>query len=110
MADASRADERRLQLLLSALFLTDDAVLERLIPRASVAWISEWLGLGPIEHFGPHALRHLVAVQLAPRAALAYDPTNPRPRWKLIDNYLRGRVELDDAERRRIARVVAAVL
>ncbi len=103
-------EEERLQVLLSALFLREDAAAEGLVLRASAEWITEWLGLDPRDHFGAHALRHLVAVQLAPRAAISYEPTNPRPRWRLVEEYLRDLVRLDDAERTRVARVIATVL
>ena len=100
----------RVQLLLSALFLSEDTPGGELLRRAPVEWISEWLGLEPRDHFGPHALRHLVAIQLTPREAIAYEPSNPKPRWRLIDDYLRDRLVLDDRDRTRVARLVATVL
>jgi len=49
-------------------------------------------------------------VQLAPRAALDYQLSNPRPRWRLVDDYLRDRFDLEDGEREGIARLVATIL
>ena len=108
--NAESEEVARVQLLLSALFLSEESPITGLMRRAPSEWITEWLGLEPRKHFGRHALRHLVAVQLAPRSAIAYEPSNPRPRWRLIDDYLRERVALDDVDRVRIARRVATVL
>jgi 5-methylcytosine-specific restriction endonuclease McrA len=101
---------QRIQLLLSALFLSDRVPTGGLVERAPGEWVSEWLGLEPHRHFGHAALRHLVAVQLAPQAAISYDRTNPRPRWRLIDDFLQERAPLAAVDRERIARVVAGVL
>jgi 5-methylcytosine-specific restriction endonuclease McrA len=100
----------RVQLLLDALFLSEGGPEAGVLGRAPLQWISEWLGLEPATHFGDAALRHLVAIQLAPRAAIAYDRTNPKPRWRLIREYLAGRFALTDEEEVEIARLVAAVL
>ena len=107
---AEATGEQQIQLLLSAFFLAPEGVDESMLRRASMDWIAEWLGLGPREHFGTYALRHLVAVQLAPRAAISYEPTNPTPRWRLVDDYLREMADLDIVERNRVARLVATVL
>src|SRR4051794_10015392 len=99
---AERDDDARVQLLLSGLFLSGEVPHSRVLGRAPLDWIIEWLGLEPSEHFGDEALRHLVAVQLAPRSAIAYDPENPTPRWKLIDRYLAELYEVSDTDRRRV--------
>ena len=101
---------RRIQLLLSTLFLSDSVSGGGLVERAPGEWIAEWLGLEPHRHFGPAALRHLVAVQLAPQAAINYDRSHPRPRWRLVQDFLRDRAPLDAVDRERVARVVAGVL
>jgi len=108
--DLESAHVARVQLLLDALFLSGEHHTHGLLGRAPLQWISEWLGLDPANHFGETALRHLVAIQLAPRAAIAYDRANPTPRWRLVELYLRERFTLTDAERRRIARLVASTL
>jgi hypothetical protein len=100
----------RVQLLLDALFLSGEGPATGTLGRAPLQWISEWLGLEPSRHFGDAALRHLVAIQLAPRAAIAYDRSNPTPRWKLIRDYLAVRFGLAEEERTHVARLVAAVL
>jgi 5-methylcytosine-specific restriction endonuclease McrA len=100
----------RVELLLTALFLGDASDGDGLIDRAAAEWIGEWLGLQPVEHFGRESLRHLVAVQLAPRDAVAYDLNNSIPRWRLVDDYLRQRLSVRDHDRREIARTVAVIL
>jgi 5-methylcytosine-specific restriction endonuclease McrA len=100
----------RVQLLLDELFLSRATDTVGLLGRAPLQWISEWLRLDPASHFGEATLRHLVALQLAPRTAIAYESTNPTPRWKLVDEYLAGRFVLTELERERIARLVAATL
>jgi 5-methylcytosine-specific restriction endonuclease McrA len=106
----TRAGVARVQLLLEALFLEHGVDTNDAVGNAALQWVSEWLGLEPSAHFGTQTLIHLVAVQLAPRAALDYQSSNPRPRWRLIDDYLRDRFGLEDVERARISRVVATVL
>src|SRR5689334_7659575 len=101
-ADHAAAVEK-VQLLLSALFLEGGEEVHGLMHRAPGEWVAEWLGLEPTDHFGPNALRHLVAVLLAPRSAIAYDPTDPTPRWRLIDAHLAAQLALDDADRELIA-------
>jgi hypothetical protein len=103
-------DVARVQLLLSALFLSREVPAGGVLGRAPLAWVSEWLGLDPAQHFGEEALRHLVAIQLAPRSAIDYDPANPTPRWKLIDRHLAERFELSHAERAASARSIASTL
>src|SRR5262249_54949811 len=78
--------------------------------RATVDWVGEWLGLEPLDHFGRDALRHLVAVQLAPRQAITYDTSNPVPRWRLVEAYLAERTHLSDIDREEVARTIAVVL
>src|SRR5437870_2833151 len=86
--DQDGMEVARAHLLLDALFLSGDVPSGEILRRTPLQSISEWLGLDPSNHFGEEALRHLVAIQLAPRAAIAYERTNPRPRWKLINEYL----------------------
>jgi hypothetical protein len=105
-----RARVARVQLLLEAFFLEHAEGTDNAIGHAALQWISEWLGLAPLAHFGSQTLAHLVAVQLAPRAALDYQSSNPRPRWRLVDDYLRDRFGLEDAEREGISRLVATIL
>jgi hypothetical protein len=100
----------RVQLLLEALFLEYGVDTTGAVGRAALQWVAEWLGLDPWAHFGTQALAHLVAVQLAPRTAINYESSNPRPRWRLIDDYLQDRFGLEDAEREGISRLVATVL
>lgn len=104
------ADVARIALLLDALYLSGQSATATTIAAATLEWVVEWLGLHPEEHFGETTLRHLVAIQLAPRDAIAYDPSNPTPRWRLIDAHLRNIINLTDTERTRIARIVASVL
>jgi 5-methylcytosine-specific restriction endonuclease McrA len=99
----------RVQLLLDALFLAD-ASSEGVLGDAPLAWITEWLGLAPHEYFGRAVLQHLVAVQLAPRGAIAYTASNPTPRWRLIDRYLASRFPLDADQREHLARSVSSIL
>src|SRR5262249_34407625 len=80
------------------------------VGRAPLQWVTEWLGLDPASHFGEYALRHLVATQLAPRGAIDYDPSNPTPRWRLVEEYLSERYALERDETARLARGVATVL
>jgi hypothetical protein len=107
---AKEDDVARVQLLLNELFLSRKVPRDGVLGHAPLGWIAEWLGLAPSEHFGEEALRHLVAIQLAPRGAIAYDPANPAPRWKLIDGYLARRFRLSDADRVPIARAIASTL
>jgi 5-methylcytosine-specific restriction endonuclease McrA len=97
------------QLLLDALFLADTSA-EGVLGDAPLEWITEWLGLAPHEYFGRAVLQHLVAVQLAPRGAIAYSTSNPTPRWRLIDRYLASRFPIDAAQREHLARTVSSVL
>jgi HNH endonuclease len=108
--DPPQAETTRVQLLLNALFLESDGPRDGILGRVPVRWIAEWLGLDPASHFGEAALRHLVAIQLAPKAAIAYDPTNPSPRWKLVERYLAERFVIGADERVRIARLVSSTL
>ncbi|MDQ4145414.1 MAG: HNH endonuclease [Actinomycetota bacterium] len=103
-------DVAKVQLLLSALFLARTSPREGVLGDAPLRWVSEWLGLGPADHFGEDALRHLVAIQLAPTSAIDYDRTSPTPRWKLVDEYLEDRFALPGEERTPIARLVASIL
>src|SRR5262249_44767904 len=104
------AEVARIQVLLDGLFLLEDTPSGGALGKATREWIGEWLRLDPSDHFGRHALQHLVAIQLAPREAIAYDRSNPRPRWRLIDDYLGERFSLDAGERARVSRLVARVL
>jgi HNH endonuclease len=107
--DATSDEVVRAQLLLGALFLSDEAS-EGVLGHAPLEWVSEWLGLAPAAHFGREALQHLLAIQLAPRSAIMYRNANPTPRWRLIDRYLSERYALGEAERERLARTVSSVL
>jgi hypothetical protein len=108
--DVEGCSTSRIQLLLEALFMSGGTASGEVLRGASLEWITEWLGLAPTDHFGVDALRHLVAIQLAPRSALAYQESNPKPRWRLIDEYLAERYSLDDREREEIGRLVAGLL
>lgn len=103
-------DVQHVELLLEALFLEQGAKGVGAIARATLNWVSEWLRLDPAVHFGEEALAHLVAVQLAPKAAVAYETSNPRPRWRLIDDYLADQFLLDAQSRQKVARRIATVL
>ena len=108
------SDLNRIQLLLDALFLgpvtnygqEDLGVLE----STPSDWVVQWLGLDPRQHFGIPMLRHLVAIQLAPREAIAYATSNPVPRWKLIGQYLQEQFTIGTMECERVARIVAYTL
>jgi hypothetical protein len=102
--DISRA------LQLEALFLSGDPSLGTIPEDAALDWVSAWLALDPAHHFGVAALRHLVAIQLAPREAIDYDPSNPTPRWKYVDQYLADRFGIDASQGPQLARLVASVL
>jgi hypothetical protein len=103
-------DIARVQLLLNALFLSRKVPRDGVLGHAPLAWVTEWLGLEPSAHFGEEALQHLVAIQLAPRSAIQYDPANPKPRWKLIDRYLAQQFTLSDGDRVPVARLIASIL
>src|SRR4051794_1294708 len=94
-----------LAVLLEALYLDPAGPTEGHFARVELEWIVEWLRLQPDRQFGNSLLRHAVAIQLAPRSAINYSPSNPRPRWTLVEEYLRDRVVLDDQQRERVARV-----
>lgn len=105
-----RPEVTRVQLLLNALFLSSELQPGGILGHAPLRWVSEWLGLDPAEHFGEEALRHLVAIQLAPRTAINYDSSNPTPRWRLVDDYLAERFSLSAGDRVPISRLVASIL
>ena len=100
----------RAHLLLSVIVLESESVSGGDLDAAALEWISGWLALEPVDHFGQEALQHLLAIQLAPRSAIAYRSSNPVPRWRLIHGYLQSRFELESVEGERIARVVSSVL
>jgi hypothetical protein len=100
----------RIEYLLSALFLSESPRTYGVVGRVPDDWITEWLGLEPHRQFGLAALRHLAAVQLAPKAAISYDKSNPRPRWRLVEDFLRDTASLEPSDRERVARIVSSVL
>lgn len=108
--EADRASVGRVELLLEALFLEYGIDTKGAVGKAALQWIAEWLHLDPWFHFGAQTLAHLVAIQLAPRTALTYQSSNPKPRWRLVYDYLKERFRLDDAECERISRLVSAIL
>jgi hypothetical protein len=55
-------------------------------------------------------LRLRLAMHLAPQAAIAYQRSNPKPRWRLIREHLVNTFSRDANETERIARDIALVL
>lgn len=65
------------------------------------------------EDVQPQALfevRLRLALHLAPRSAIRYDATNPKPRWKLIQDYLVYSLDRDKDASEPLARAIAALL
>lgn len=100
----------RVELLLEALFLQKGIAVEGAVGEAALQWVTETLHLDPWTHIGPERIAHVVAVQLAPREAICYVPSDPRPRWRIVDQFLTARFDLADGEREAIARLIAGVL
>lgn len=103
-------EEERLEYLLGAIFLSEPSGSCGIVGRFPDEWVAEWLGLEPHRHFGRAALQHLAAVQLAPRAAINYEKSNPRPKWRLIESFLKDIATLEAADREYVARTVSSVL
>ncbi|HWG07874.1 MAG TPA: HNH endonuclease signature motif containing protein [Solirubrobacteraceae bacterium] len=100
----------RVELLLEALFLQRGIAVEGTVGEAALQWVTETLHLDPWNHFGPERIAHLVAIQLAPREAIRYAPSDPRPRWRIVDGFLATRSDLADDEREAVARLIAGIL
>ena len=70
-------------------------------------------GLGQTRNLGQDAdlLMLMVAMSLAPRAAVAYEASNPAPRWRLVFDYLNCTLTFLNAEElRKVSRRVAVIL
>ena len=108
--ESSAASLERVQLLLDALVMERGALPRGSIGNAAGQWVVEWLRLDPLTAIGPSRIAHLVAIQLAPRAAIDYSVGTPATRWRIVARYLEDRFALHDEECERIARLVATTL
>lgn len=88
---------------------SDDGELH-LLDESAVDYALKWLRLDAASTVPRPLLRLLVAVQLSPRAALDYSKLNPKPRWRIISDYLERDVGLASGRVEPVARRIATVL
>lgn len=108
--ESTAASLERVRLLLDALVIDFGALPPGSIGNAAFQWVVEWLRLDPRSALGSSRIAHLVATQLAPRAAIDYTAATPTARWRIVAEYLDERFAVHSEECEQIARLIAATL